>query len=1653
MSENTQPQPITVPEFTPVLTGYRAEEFLTLTETLLAFPLEQNVKRLNAAPFRIDRPEPRPEPPLPVLPPRWYPRLDPAVIEAAQARLVPPPRPVIVEGRTSELTRVLRPLLSGNPVQVRGEAGIGKTTLLAMVATHERTRQRFRRIWWIDAPDQLDQTLALTLNLPHVVAESDPAQRREWLASHLDDHTLLVIDNATPDNVDWEQLITLTPNVLLALETEPVPPSLEEPDDPLIERPTDPPGVVTLRALDDAMAIEALARHAGIDDTRRIRDELLEIVTVLGHHPYALALAGILIRRDGLTLDELADLLVLPEVDPAEVSTETPGDEWEDADDADDPLAYLASLNRALDVSFAGLPRGYQRLFEAFGAFPLIGAPFDGLHSVARIGDELATRRGLAMLADYGFIVRDHRDPDVYRMYPVAHARAVALDPDGKTVRKMISWAGRYWRQYADQPLAIYRASASLLYAHEREPNTALMPFLRDYVPGAEQGADPVIPEEGPRAEAAELTQAGIMLTDQGEIEQAEVVLKRALALQQSHANDHAIAETLVAWGRLLDMIGHYEEAANRLIAAAELVYNLGAEDSLSVIRRGLARVYRHLERLNEALGVLDDAPEAHFERAQVLRAQGNYAAAVAEMKLAGDDAPYIRAETYVLAGRYAEALEVIAEAEDPDSAHLRAQIYHLQGSVDEAIRGYEVALELCGDHELARAKTLRGLGAAFASAGRYDDAQDVLEKALAIHENDEAPNPMLIGRTLRLLAAVHLAAGQLTTALAAGREAVQQLGKTAAPDDLAYAYHTIGRVLWAQGDHAGALEAFNQEVEYAQSTSERDDARIGVALHHVGDAYRATGELDRAVANYRRALTHKSPDDDRDDYLITQLALRRVLMETSRHAAALDVSQEIVDRLNAQSTPDLGQLGYAQALRARAQQAVARPTRAQHTLEEWTQTLAVRSDEAATDERAGLRALIFGLAARSLLAEERPKLALVMAQHSQAVTATHFDDHPVHWAAQRDVAEAHFALGETDDAILTCDPLLKDEVRDHTDQGALFASVHALTGEAYHQLGDIGSALDHLEIAVNNEPVDHLKALLLEQIAHIQLDVGQPGLAVESLQAMLPLVDRKDHLEVLARALTRLARTLGGLNRYAEAIGVYEDALAALRDVAGVDPTHTADVLHSLGATHEAQGQRPEAAQAYRRALNLLERSDAPRQQRDILHALARVSAEMGEQSAVQLYEQVRDATAEIGEPGELGSVLRELADVHRDGGRLPLAVLNYQSALEHQPAQLLLRDRIATLRNMGRALAQMERYDEARSAWTEALDLSNDLPDSSPLEVGLTYHAIAEAHRSQRNYDDAEQSFREALQHLAPATVESAATWRALGQAQHADERFTDAVESFKKALDAEKAQPQQVNIRLVETLQLMAASFEAQEKFDAAITRYHEALVYMDRDLQPVTYANTLRTLAELYRANRNYPQALKALDEALDIEGEHVPRSEDRITQTLQMIADTYRASGDLQTAAEYYQKVTVYANFARRVSDDLRDTLNELDRRRETLRAAQQSLLLLDRADQSGIKELAFIHALIAHSYARLNQPQEAADAIHTLLDIIEQRRDELSTDDTDGDTRALAWLATASDAERDDDIDTAQFACGAALDSVRNANLRWVIEQWARALD
>ncbi|HLA44874.1 MAG TPA: hypothetical protein VJZ27_15625, partial [Aggregatilineales bacterium] len=269
-----------LPPFNPRLDDYRAEEFLAHTLALLEYPIELNQEVLDIAPFQVKAPPLPPEPLIPLLPHIWYPKPVQEILQAAP-ELVKSARPELFVGAAAEAAaeRVMRPLLSGQgPITVQGEAGIGKTTLLQYVATHERTRQRFRRIWYFDDPARVGQLGAILLGLENVLGQTDTYRQLTLLANELDDHTLLVIDNLTSDHPLLLACQTLSPFVLLAVETEiPVEENSIDPEETQPEAqiiiPEDPPGIVTLRRLSEVDSTNLLTQTAQLFDRKGIPRE------------------------------------------------------------------------------------------------------------------------------------------------------------------------------------------------------------------------------------------------------------------------------------------------------------------------------------------------------------------------------------------------------------------------------------------------------------------------------------------------------------------------------------------------------------------------------------------------------------------------------------------------------------------------------------------------------------------------------------------------------------------------------------------------------------------------------------------------------------------------------------------------------------------------------------------------------------------------------------------------------------------------------------------------------------------------------------------------------------------------------------------------------------------------------------------------------------------------------------------------------------------------------------------------------------------------------------------------------------------------------------------------------------------------------------
>jgi tetratricopeptide (TPR) repeat protein len=296
----------------------------------------------------------------------------------------------------------------------------------------------------------------------------------------------------------------------------------------------------------------------------------------------------------------------------------------------------------------------------------------------------------------------------------------------------------------------------------------------------------------------------GILLSEQGEADQAIDHYQQAVALRPEYAEAHYnLGRLLVERGQLADAIAHYERTAAINPADAE------AQNNLGVTLFGVGRADDAITHYQKALGIRPDYAEASCNLANALIAKGDLDGAIAQYKACLAAIPDQEEAQYNLA-----------------SALLR------EGRTDEAIVEYQKVLH--GHPESADAHA--NLGIALLAKGRARDAMAEYTKALQISpENLPALSNL-----------AWLLATSSDSSLRNGSEAVRLAERAESTSSRSDKHSTVLRILAAAYAEAGqfgeaketaqhALEAANIQGNTTLSNALRDE----IALYELGLPYR----------------------------------------------------------------------------------------------------------------------------------------------------------------------------------------------------------------------------------------------------------------------------------------------------------------------------------------------------------------------------------------------------------------------------------------------------------------------------------------------------------------------------------------------------------------------------------------------------------------------------------------------------------------------------------------------------------------------------------------------------------------------------------------------------------------------------------------------
>ena len=295
----------------------------------------------------------------------------------------------------------------------------------------------------------------------------------------------------------------------------------------------------------------------------------------------------------------------------------------------------------------------------------------------------------------------------------------------------------------------------------------------------------------------------GIVLSEQGEADQAIDHYQRAVALRPDYAEAHYnLGRLLVEQGQLNDAIAHYERAAAINPADAE------AQNNLGVTLFGIGRADDAIAHYQKALEIRPDYAEASCNLANALIAKGDLDGAIA---------------------RYKACLAAIPDQEEAQY-NLASALLH-KGRTDEAIVEYQKVLQMHPESADAHAN----LGSALLAKGRVRDAMAEYTKALQISPENLAALSNL----------AWLLATSADSSLRNGSEAVHLAERADSASSRSDKHPTVLRILAAAyaeaGQFAEAKETAQHALEAAHiqgNTTLANALRDEIALYELGLPY-----------------------------------------------------------------------------------------------------------------------------------------------------------------------------------------------------------------------------------------------------------------------------------------------------------------------------------------------------------------------------------------------------------------------------------------------------------------------------------------------------------------------------------------------------------------------------------------------------------------------------------------------------------------------------------------------------------------------------------------------------------------------------------------------------------------------------------------------
>ncbi len=437
--------------------------------------------------------------------------------------------------------------------------------------------------------------------------------------------------------------------------------------------------------------------------------------------------------------------------------------------------------------------------------------------------------------------------------------------------------------------------------------------------------------------ESAQLSKIGVMVNlsaaymGSGDFTRSEEILRESMTTAEKLHEKRAIADVLLAFGRLYSLTGRFEEAESVLKKSVSTLKELGpsGQELLDAALLNLGRTYRSLGDVEKAKDCLQHAIdlaktnsrpntyEATLEMAKLYEEQGwmKDASSLLEgsikelEKTFGDASPLVAEQCRQMAtecielNEYERAQTLLKRALSIDETVYGANgaatandlqslgmLYVRQGKYAEAEPVYKRSLEIVqkayGDSHPNVAACLNNLAWLYVNQRKFDLARPLVERGLEIRTKNFGNEHPLVARNMANLAELEIACDNLEKARRLLETALSIQKTAVGPDhpDTITSMNQLAEILAKLKHHSEARELYSQLLSLDEKGEGKNSpavaadlqnlAREAIALNQVEDAKDFTRRFDAI----KEKLPGSVPELGDHGIVIDALATRKPL-------------------------------------------------------------------------------------------------------------------------------------------------------------------------------------------------------------------------------------------------------------------------------------------------------------------------------------------------------------------------------------------------------------------------------------------------------------------------------------------------------------------------------------------------------------------------------------------------------------------------------------------------------------------------------------------------------------------------------------------------------------------------------------------------------